>query len=115
MTKSKSVFDPFFQKFSKDSIYQKQHISFPLPYYEWDIENKLSEEIINRNQWKFINFSKDKYMSSREIDAYTQVSVQKKDTLIYIRNGIDNGIRIEYFFTQKDKMWYLVKIIDKSM
>ncbi|MDJ1504622.1 hypothetical protein [Xanthocytophaga agilis] len=54
-------------------------------------------------------------MSAREVDAYTQVSVQEKDTLVYIRNGTDNGIRIEYFFTQKDKMWYLVKIIDKSM
>jgi len=62
--------------------------------------------------------------SRPELPSFTQMNqgengykweiIYKKDTVLYVQRGIDNGIYITYMFVKKNKDWFLVKIIDES-
>ena len=109
-------FESFFKKFSKDSIFQFTRIDFPISYYTIDIEDNKEEYIYNRDEFWYTDFTKDAEAATQEIDPYEPIVRRKSDTEVtYIRMGIDNGIRIEYYFIlDPTGKWRMTKIIDNS-
>lgn len=108
-------FDQFFVSFSKDSLFQKKRITFPLMYCSFDIEDNMDTVYVESEDWDFIDFSLDNEAKNREIDAYDVVIKKGKKDVVYRRVGIDNGININYYFSLNETNWYLVKIVNKSI
>ncbi len=108
-------FDTFFKRFSEDSVFQLSRIDFPISYYSVDIEDNKEEYVYNKNDFWYINFIEDSEAATRNADAYEPVIEKGDSKTRYIRKGIDNGIRIEYYFEMNDKgEWYMVEIVDNS-
>ncbi|MFY0651642.1 MAG: hypothetical protein JXQ96_06390 [Cyclobacteriaceae bacterium] len=109
-------FDKFFERFGEDSIFQIARISFPISYYSKDIMDNKKEYVYGKGDFGYINFVNDNTANQRETDAFEPLIETISDTeTSYIRRGIDNGIRIEYFFNMNENgEWFLEKIIDNS-
>ncbi|MBF4463665.1 DUF4348 domain-containing protein [Flavobacterium sp. LC2016-12] len=110
-------FNQFFEKFATDSIYQKEHIKFPLKCLFYDNANyeKLETELIaSKSDFRYIDFSKDSKAMNQETDKFTIEKEKIKQGLIYKRVGYDNGIYQLYEFKVIENCWYLIKITDES-
>ncbi len=109
-------FESFFKRFGEDSIFQFTRIGFPISYYTVDIEDNKEEYVYSRDDFWHTDFTQDVDAATQEIDQYEPVTKKRSDTEItYIRMGIDNGIRIEYYFeVDPTGKWQLIKIIDSS-
>ena len=108
-------FEHFFWQFNNDSSFQVIRTEFPLPYISKDILDEVDTIFLQRKKWKFNNFLKEDSLSlNRSVDKYKTVIEENKNTVLYKRVGIDNGIRIDYHFIRKSKKWYLVQILDMS-
>jgi hypothetical protein len=112
---SSEKFEAFFDRFSKDSVFQISRVEFPISYYAVDIEDNKEEYVYNKAEFWYTDFTEDSEAITRDVDAYKPVLEKGESKTLYTRKGIDNGIWIEYHFETNDKgEWYLVKIIDNS-
>jgi hypothetical protein len=108
-------FNQFFEHFSRDSVFQSSRILFPLTWQSIDDEGNMDKIMIKKSEWTYIDFSHDTIAYKHETDKYKPVIENLgKDTVNYIRDGIDNGIHIEYTFTKFENKWVLSKVYDKS-
>jgi hypothetical protein len=110
-------FDQFFKKFAKDSVYQKEHIKFPLKYLFYDnyqYEILTTKLINNKSAYKYVDFSEDFKAMQLEIEKFTVEKEKTKEGLIYKHVGYDNGLYMSYEFKIIGKCWYLIKITDQS-
>jgi len=116
--KSLEDFDLFFKKFSKDSIYQKERIQFPLKCKTPDENDLMGEKnktkLINISNFEYIDFTQDSLAMKKETDKYTIEKKEKKGYMIYSRLGYDNGIYELYKFKLIDGDWYLIEIENLS-
>jgi hypothetical protein len=112
----KEDFEAFFQDFATDSMFQSLRIAYPISYYSIDIEDNQEEYVYNKNDFWYIDFTKDSEASAQIVDAYEPLIIKEDDSkILYVRKGIDNGIRIEYHFEiNKLGKWHLTKIVDTS-
>lgn len=111
-------FEVFFEEFSKDSIFQKSRVQYPLRfvYAEGLEDTKWKTDYINKaSEFYYIDFTEDKSAMNKEYDKYT-VEIEKIDgNNIYYKNlGYDNGIRMIFKFKKVDDCWLLVEILDES-
>ncbi|QMU66262.1 MAG: DUF4348 domain-containing protein [Flavobacteriaceae bacterium] len=111
-----TTFDIFFERFGKDSIFQKKRVKYPLKwlYYEGLEDSKLIVEMTNYKSYRFFNFIEDKNAFKKEYGAFEVVKLKERDTIIYQRRGLDNGLAIDFKFKKIDDCWFLVEILDKS-
>jgi hypothetical protein len=110
-------FDTFFKKFSSDSIFQLCRIRFPLSYYVVDIMDNEEEFILLTKDWLFEDFINDHDAMKSKYDQFEGIVLKISNIEYkYVRKGIDNGIKIEYYFELEieDCRWFLVKIINSS-
>ena len=79
------------------------------------MDNK-EEYVYGKGDFSYINFVNDNTANQRETDAYEALVETTSDTeTTYIRSGIDNGIRIEYYFKMNENgEWFLEEVIDNS-
>ena len=99
-------FNAFFEKFKKDSVFQKQRVVFPLKVRVFNIDNLKTEEN---------NLEEENYELLR-IDE-NEVSMEKKiskDSVKIILKGKDNGIYIETQFLKDKGIWKLESYNDQS-
>ena len=99
-------FNTFFEKFKKDSVFQKQRVVFPLKVRIFNIDNLKTEEN---------NLEEENYELLR-IDE-NEVSMEKKiskDSVKIILKGKDNGIYIETQFLKDKGIWKLESYNDQS-
>lgn len=99
-------FNTFFEKFKKDSVFQKQRVVFPLKVRVFNIDNLKTEEN---------NLEEENYELLR-IDE-NEVSMEKKiskDSVKIILKGKDNGIYIETQFLKDKGIWKLESYNDQS-
>ena len=99
-------FNAFFEKFKKDSVFQKQRVVFPLKVRIFNIDNLKTEEN---------NLEEENYELLR-IDE-NEVSMEKKiskDSVKIILKGKDNGIYIETQFLKDKGIWKLESYNDQS-
>lgn len=117
LTDCSLVFDEFFEKFSKDSLFQKRRVKYPLKTsYIEDVEtgNLTTKLISNTYEYNYINFTKDKNAMDKEYDKYS-VYIENLEEIVYYKLlGYDNGIHVSYRFELIDDCWLLVEILDES-
>jgi len=111
-------FEVFFERFGKDSLFQKQRVKYPLKesYIEsLDPTIIKTDTIYNISEYKYIDFIKDKDGMKREYEKYS-IEIEKIDNEnIYYKNlGYDNGIHIIFKFKLIAGCWFLVEILDES-
>lgn len=108
-------FDAFFERFSKDSVFQKERTKYPLKiaYYE-DIDEDLSVRYAKETESAYTDFTADTLAINKKTDRFT-FKIEKTDTkIIYKRVGYDNGIYISYIFSLFGNSWFLSEIRDES-
>ncbi|VXB88174.1 conserved hypothetical protein [Flavobacterium sp. 9AF] len=102
-------FIDFLIKFSQDSIYQKEHILFPLADYSLDDDYKTISKKINKEDWDYFNLVK-------EIESL--LFFANIDSNNFFRNicyrGIGNGILVKLTFKRVNNEWFLIKTEDYS-
>ncbi len=114
-TQTDLSFEEFFEVFSTDSIFQIDRISFPLKCKLLEFDGEYEVINIKKEDWKYTNFLQDTSAFMNEHDKFKQTIQKEEDNnMLYIREGIDNGIYIEYLFIKKYKKWFLVEIEDSS-
>ena len=99
-------FNTFFEKFKKDSVFQKQRVVFPLKVRVFNIDNLKTEE----------NSLEEENYELLKIDE-NEVSIEKKiskDSVKIILKGKDNGIYIETQFLKDNGIWKLETYNDQS-
>jgi hypothetical protein len=111
-----SDFESFFERFSRDSLYQKKMVKYPLKseYYVGDSYDELTTELIESPKYKFIDFKEDSNAMQNETGKYTIEKKRIHQGMIYTRFGYHNGIHISYEFKFTKICWFLVKITDQS-
>ncbi|WP_459211248.1 DUF4348 domain-containing protein [Aquimarina rhabdastrellae] len=110
-------FEMFFEKFSRDSLFQKDRVNYPIDYsfYEDVTSEETTIEIIRKpSEFDYINFKDDLEAKNKEYDRFSVVKEKKSDLFLYKRIGIDNGIRETYSFMKIRGCWFLVSILDES-
>lgn len=109
-------FDLFFDKFSKDSLFQKRHIKFPLKstYLDMDGDLSVKREDIPEEKYSFAKFINDKEIGDTGNGTYKIDITKEKDSVYYQMNGIDNGIGTTVKFAFINGCWYMVTIEDTS-
>jgi len=116
-TECESDFDLFFKEFTKDSIFQKNHIKFPLraSYYEDIASNVVVVDTIKtKYDYKYIDFTKDTTAMQNETGKYTTEKSKSKNKVVYKLLGYDNGIMVSYKFEIINSCWTMVEIVDES-
>lgn len=104
-------FIDFITQFSKDSLFQMEHIQFPL--IEISLEEIDSDyEEIQRNisiaDWRYIPI----LIGEKEIQLFPNKDNKEYKTILY--RGTDSGMTIIYEFRKIDSIWKLVRVLDYS-
>ena len=105
-------FEKFFRRFKRDSLFQKQRIYnfgelIVIDNYEGTVEKKKLGNT-------FLDLESEEQVNIRKTDGY-KINIKKyKDSVVYTKLGIDNGIFVNFIFKKIDNCWYLVRIIDGS-
>ena len=110
-------FETFFKDFAKDSVFQKNHIKFPLSsaYYGGEsYEELIVDTIKTEADYKYINFTEDATAMQNETGKYTTEKIKSKNVVMYKLLGYDNGIMVSYKFEIINACWTMVEILDES-
>ncbi|MFD2586033.1 DUF4348 domain-containing protein [Croceitalea marina] len=104
------AFFSFINTFSLDSVFQRHHIRFPLPYFHLDYQNEYEtlKDTFLLDTWKYINLNK----SLRELVTLNQNI--ESDYRVLLFRGVANGVHLKYTFRYIDKQWKLIQIEDYS-
>ena len=101
-------FNDFIKKFKNDTIFQVNHVKFPLVNsYLDDNYDKVIRDDIAKDQFEIIDFSKHN-------ELYKLDFKQHHDSLFYRYRGTNNGIYVVMKFAFENDCWCLVAIEDSS-
>lgn len=106
---SEKEFVDFLMKFSKDSIYQKSHILFPLEDYSLDDDYETISQKIEKEKWNHFNLVEE----IESLLFLANIDSNNNFRNIYYR-GIGNGILVKLTFKRVNNEWFLVKTEDYS-
>lgn len=99
-------FNAFFEKFKKDSVFQKQRVVFPLKVRVFNIDNlKTEENSLEEKNYEFLKIDENEVSMEKKIS---------KDSVKIILKGKDNGIYIETQFLKDKGIWKLESYNDQS-
>ena len=99
-------FNTFFEKFKKDSVFQKQRVVFPLKVRIFNIDNlKTEENSFEEKDYEFLKIDENEVSMEKKIS---------KDSVKIILKGKDNGIYIETQFLKDKGIWKLESYNDQS-
>jgi hypothetical protein len=93
----------FYDKFSSDSVFQKEHITTPLPYEEWILEHW---ELYKKEQKSNITFIKLPNQINTSVYDNYDLKMNGKRRLL----KIDGNESILYYFEFENDDWYLKKV-----
>ena len=102
----------FLKQFSSDSLFQMEHIAFPIPNYHLDYGNfdhELLYDTLYSENWRHL-----KLANSLEGIMTLNVNEDSDYRMIFLR-GIDNGIHVKYTFMKFENIWKLIRLEDYSM
>lgn len=100
----------FINQFSSDSLFQIEHVVFPIPNYHVDYDNDYETlyDSIKSDNWRFIQLEND-----LESIMTLNENIDSDYRLIFFR-GIENGIHVKYTFRKIGNDWKLIKLEDYS-
>jgi hypothetical protein len=108
-------FNYFFERFSRDSMFQKSRVKYPLrwSYYSGNYD-KLQVEMINHQEFSYFDFENDVNAKGKKQGAFEVGMSISKDKVVYQRTGIDTGLLMSFQFKLINGCWFLVEILDES-
>ena len=99
-------FSDFIKIFTTDSVFQINHIKFPLEdvSIEWDGEgnDSISTSYIKKSEWKYYSFPDTIY------DGIKLKHPIDTTNFTYTELGVDTGVRIDYYFEKTGTQWLLI-------
>lgn len=111
------AFDPFFDHFNTDSVFQRSRIVFPLNSFvipEESTDYELINQPIESADYVILDLTYHDSLAKQAFNAFQRSIQTKKDTTWVKFSGIDNGIHEEFIFERRKGKWFLVKVIDGS-
>ena len=111
-SKEETDFDSFFQKYRSDSVFQVNHIKFPLKCFYIDETEDTTINFTEKKDWSFDDFQNN---TQSQYDQYEFVkNAISSNVVSYEMKGIDNGISVSYKFKLENQKWILIEIEDAS-
>jgi|688.fasta_scaffold466526_1 hypothetical protein len=110
-----SNFNHFIKRFSTDSVFQVEHIIFPLKITTLidPVDETYNEDLMEIVDFSFIDLPITE--EDNPVDGYyTIISHKQADKILVILRHIDMGIHIEYIFTLHQNKWFLKEMRDES-
>lgn len=112
-------FDVFYKKFRSDSLYQKEHIKFPLTagYYEETKDQevyKVEEYISEANMDRMLTLPSKEISMTDKLEFGESIS-HVKDTINYSFTRKGTSRIVSYSFVLENDCWFLLKIFDDSL
>ena len=107
-----SKFISFLSDFCKDSIFQMDHTQFPLKTTFLDYQNDYSDTTAYLESEDCI--TTDLFVNDTLSLIYSKIEFNSVNNITIIFLGMDNGIRIEYYFRVINNKWKLVEVKDLS-
>lgn len=106
----KCNFSDFVKMFTMDSVFQKEHVKFPLEIvlYGTDPDDSDSISYVKESDWYFVT------LNDSVIDGIKFMHQIDTANTTVTKVGYDTGIKIEYRFNKLGLQWQLVKIEDHS-
>ena len=107
---NKRSFKDFLIKFSSDSVYQINHVSFPIELRcnGYDFEGEDTTYIIGNKDWDHIN------LFDTIIDGQKVSTIIDESKNMATMRGEECGILVRYMFKKSKGTWILHKIIDST-
>ena len=107
---NKRSFKDFLIKFSSDSVYQINHVSFPIELQcnGYDFEGEDTTYIIGNKDWDHIN------LFDTIIDGQKVSTIIDESKNMATMRGEECGILVRYMFKKSKGTWILHKIIDST-
>ena len=107
---NKRSFKDFLIKFSSDSVYQINHVSFPIELRcnGYDFEGEDTTYIIDNKDWDNIN------LFDSIIDGQKVSTIIDESKNMATMRGEECGILVHYMFKKSNGTWILHKIIDST-
>lgn len=104
-------FFDFLTKFSNDSIFQINHITFPLTesFADSDKDYETVTRTIKSTDWKFWKLTDD----INRLMVLSNIQKDNKYRNIFFR-GVENGIWVKYTFEKINNDWKLIRLEDYS-
>ncbi|WP_294736683.1 hypothetical protein [uncultured Flavobacterium sp.] len=115
-------FKVFFDKFATDTIFQKNHIQFPLKEVYTDFPNENTQNIVTRykdkDKYKYLYLTTDTPELNKKLEyEYQKTTVKTEkiaDTIIHTKRS--GAIMIKYKFTpNNNNSWNLIEARDLSI
>ncbi len=107
-------FKEFLELFSLDSIFQLEHVVYPLKYISVDIKDNEDIKLIKKEEWKSLHFKIESDEQNLKIDGYKQLIEIESSTAKVLIRGLDNGIYIDFIFEKRNESWFLIEWGDYS-
>lgn len=107
--KDEEQFEPFLLKFGRDSIFQINHIKFPILSINETENNKPIQNYIQQKDWGFFDLSKLK--KPKYIQTLKKISDFEYQVIFQVE---DTGVYIIYTFKKNANLWMLTQITDES-
>lgn len=107
--KQEEDFSYFIEKFSKDSVFQRSRVNFPIKIQLLDDDFELVEFIVEKEDYFTLNF----IYPDDFIEFKQKIILHQNKATIEVR-GTANGIMIDYFFEKIEGKWKLKTWIDSS-
>ena len=107
---NKRSFKDFLIKFSSDSVYQINHVSFPIELQcnGYDFEGEDTTYIIGNKDWDHIN------LFDTIIDGQKVSTIIDESKNMATMRGDECGILVRYMFKKSNDTWILHKIVDST-
>jgi len=105
-------FVDFLSKFSEDTVFQTNHILFPLPALVIDYDNEdypIVTKTILLEEWKQLQWG-----AINQLMVLSNIDSNNKYRNLYFR-GVENGIGVEYTFEKINGSWKMIRFEDYSM
>ncbi|MCQ6958508.1 DUF4348 domain-containing protein [Mucilaginibacter aquariorum] len=99
-------FDSFFKKFKSDSVYQVEHIKFPIKITVTE-DDRDSVTYIKKNKWHYVRLTNNKE------DIYKKARSNKNSVTVQYTVE-DTGILMSFDFAYRDGKWRLTSATDSS-
>jgi len=121
----KENFNAFFYKFSMDKEFQLKRVKFPIRHLSLDyppsnngtpaLDLELVRKTISKDKWEHLSFY---YNTGKEhrpqlFDNFEKI-LRDTDQRVFSWLGIENGIKVYFYFQRIRGKWFLIKIEDLS-
>ena len=100
----------FLKQFSADSVFQTQHIVFPLANYHFDYESdyEILYDSLSLKEWRYLKIDSG-------LEGMLTLNINENSNYrVILLNGVENGIHVKYTFMKFKKTWRLIKSEDYS-